>query len=239
MQMLDGVKVPLPSSHCTVFGLRSNGRMESVASASAIGEVATLTAIDYIRLGFDRQDSNTQWLAKRRPSRTRQFWIGHQFAKDVNDEHYRRLCYEEPGIRERLSLLSVFPDGYRISLSFYRNHAYRDFTHEDIDWLAAQAPFMAAAVMQHVRVFPQSTVMQHQNNDLVSSLSGRERQVISLIIDGLTTHQAATEMGISTATAATYRYRAFRHLGVRTTNELYALLRKPGLAVKALGRKTR
>lgn len=227
MLLLENVEPVLPSSHCTIFGLRSNGRMEAVASASSIGEIATITAIDYMRMGFDRQDSNTIWLSKRRPAGARQFWIGHQFATDVVDEKYRRLCYEEPGIRERLSLLSVFPDGYRVSLSFYRNYSYRDFTEADKAWLAQQGPMMAAAVMQHVRVFPQSIAKQTLEHDLIASLSGRERQVVAHIIEGLTTKEAAAEMGVTTATAATYRYRAFHHLGVRTLNELFALLRNP------------
>lgn len=72
MQMLENVEAVLPSSHCTIFGLQSNGRMEAVATASAIGEIATLTAIDYMRMGFDRQDSNTTRRA--RQSRQR-IWI--------------------------------------------------------------------------------------------------------------------------------------------------------------------
>ena len=66
-------------------------------------------------MGFDQLDSNTLWLSKRKPGRERQFWMGHQFASDVTHARYRQLCYDVPGIRERPSLLSVFPDGYRIA----------------------------------------------------------------------------------------------------------------------------
>jgi DNA-binding CsgD family transcriptional regulator len=227
-KLLEDVEAVLPSSHCTIFGSHGNGRMEVVASASAIGEIATITAMDYMRSGFDRLDSNTLWLSRMRPASVRQFWIGHQFAADVSDDPYRRMCYEEPGIRERLSLLSVFPDGYRVSLSFYRNHAYRDYTDADMAWLGRQAPLFAAAVMQHVRVCPKPATRQAQGHGPIASLSGREREVISHILEGLTTRQAAVEMGVTTATAATYRYRAFRHLGVRTTYELFASLRQGG-----------
>lgn len=227
MQMLESVEAALPSSHCTVFGLRNTGRMEAVSSASAIGEVARLTAVEYMRMGFDRQDSNTIWLSRRKPARQRQFWLGHQFAKDVIDDTYRRLCYEQPGIRERLSLLAVLPDGYRVSLIFYRNHAYLDYSAQDIAWLARQGPLIAAAVVRHVRVFPQSLARQTLEHELIATLSGRERQIISHIVEGMTTKEAAREMGVSVTTAATYRYRAFRHLGVRSLGELFAALRDP------------
>ena len=224
-RMLEAVETALPSSHCTVFGLRGNGRMEAVSIASAIGESAPLAAVDYLRLGYDRLDTNTLWLRRKRPTIHRQFWIGHQLASDVSDRRYRRICYDEPGIRERLSLLSVFPDGYRVSISFYRNFSYRDYTRGDMDWLALQAPLLAATVMQHVRVFPRASAQKATESDLLTTLSGREREIISHISEGLTTKQAAVEMGISPTTAATYRYRAFRHLGVRTTVELFAALR--------------
>jgi DNA-binding CsgD family transcriptional regulator len=224
-RILASVGTVLPCSHCTVFGLRSNGRMEAVASASAVGEVASLTAIDYLRLGFDRLDSNTVWLSRRRPSRARQLWIGHQLASDVVHDTYRRLCYEEAGIRERLSLLSVFPDGYRASLSLYRNHAYEEFGSMDFAWLGMQGPLLAAAVMRHVRVFTQLPARAPQEQALIASLSGRERQVIAHIAEGKTTKEAAREMGVSVTTAATYRYRAFQHLGVRSMAELFALMR--------------
>lgn len=90
--VLDALGTTLPASHCTVFALRSSGRVEAVSSASAIGEVATLTAIEYLRLGFDKQDSNMVWLSRRKPAKARQLWIGHQFAKEVADAHYRRVC---------------------------------------------------------------------------------------------------------------------------------------------------
>lgn len=225
MQMLRNVEVHLPCSHCTVFGLRSNGRMEAVSSASAIGEIATLTAIDYMRMGYDKLDSNTIWLAKRKPASSRQFWIGHQLATDVKDATYRRLCYDEPGIRERMSLLSVFPDGYRVSLSLYRNHSYPDFSSNDFGWMERQGPLIAAAVARHVRVFPQSLAGQTQEQELLASLSSREREMIAYIAEGMTTKQAAKAMGVSTTTAATYRYRAFHHLGIRRLSELYAVLR--------------
>ena len=226
-QVLESLEDFVPASHCTIFGLKSNGRMEALSSASAIGQIATITAVDYMQMGFDQLDSNTLWLSKRKPGRERQFWMGHQFASDVTHARYRQLCYDVPGIRERLSLLSVFPDGYRISLSLYRNHSYPDYSVADMHWLSLQAPILAAAVLRHVTLFPQSLTPRASEQELISTLSYRERQMVAHILDGLTTKEAAARIGIAQTTAATYRYRAFRHLGVGTLGELFALMRSP------------
>ncbi|MBL0420747.1 helix-turn-helix transcriptional regulator [Ramlibacter sp. AW1] len=229
-RLLRALQPRLPASHCTVFALRASGRAEAVASASTIGEVATLTAIEYMRLGFDQQDSNMIWLARRKPGRRLQLWIGHQLAEEVAQADYRRVCYGEPGVRERLSLLAVFADGTRVATSFYRNHAYAAFAETDRTWLGEQAPLLLAAVRRHMQL-ARATPAQHPlQQALMTRLSARERQLISHVLDGKTTKEAAREMGVSTTTALTYRYRAFQHLGVRSARELMALVGQAGPA---------
>ncbi|HSV52915.1 MAG TPA: LuxR C-terminal-related transcriptional regulator [Burkholderiaceae bacterium] len=223
-QLLNAVASTLPASHCTVFALRSSGRVEAISSASAIGEVATLTAVEYMRMGFDKQDSNMVWLAKRKPGKAMQLWIGHQLAEEVANEEYRRLCYGETGIRERLSLLAVFPDGYRFAVSLYRNFSYAEFSEPDFDWIAERSALVSAAVMRHIQVAARPHADGPLEADLMTRLSGREREMISHVLAGMTTKEAAREMGISTTTALTYRYRAFQHLGIRSHRELMVLL---------------
>lgn len=213
----------LPCSHCTVFALQSSLRVEDVSSASAIGEVATLTAVEYLRQGFDQQDSNMRWLARRKPAARHQFWLAHQFAHEVADAHYRRICYGETGIRERLSLLSVFPDGGRVAVSLYRNHAYPDFVPADSAWLSAQGALIGAAVLRHVQLGRQPVGPARALQRIGAVLPARERELVSHVLNGLTTREAAEQMGVSLTTAATYRYRAFQHLGIRSHRELIAL----------------
>jgi len=223
-RLLAAVEPALPASHCTVFALRSSGRVEAISSASAIGEAATLTAVEYMRMGFDQQDSNLVWLAKRKPAKAMQMWIAHQFADEVANEAYRLLCYGENGIRERLSLRVVFPDGHRFAVSFYRNFSYPAFDEPDFAWMAARSALVSVAVMRHIQVAPRPTSDSPLEARLMTELSGRERQMISHILAGLTTKEAAHEMGISATTALTYRYRAFQHLGIRSHRELMVLL---------------
>jgi DNA-binding CsgD family transcriptional regulator len=228
-RLLEAVRQWLPASHCTVFALGSNARAEAISTASGIGEVATITAVDYMRLGFDRQDSNMLWLARRKPSARRQFWLSHQLAEDVADAAYRRVCYGDLGIRERLSLLSVFPDGYRVAVSFYRNHSYPDYTRADFDWVSAQVAVVATALMRHVQLTGSAQLSDALQAHRMASLPARERQLVAHVLAGMTSRQAAQEMGISLTTALTYRYRAFQRLGIRSYRELIGLAGRRGI----------
>lgn len=226
--VLRALERPLPASHCTIFALQTNGRFAPIASASGIGELASIAAVEYIRRRFDTQDSNLLWLARRKPGRQRQFWLGHQFAADVPDEAYRRVCYIEPGIRERLSILAVQPTGERLAISIYRNHTHRDFSEADRSWLGRQAPVLATAALRHQALQGTPAVGTAEHDQRMATLSARERELLSHVLAGRTTKEAAARMGVSLTTAITYRGRAFQHLGVRSLRELVALGTRSG-----------
>lgn len=58
----------------------------------------------------------------------------------------------------------------------------------------------------------------------VASLSPRERQVLTLVADGIVTKNIAFELGLSVRTIEVHRERAIRRLGVRTMVEAIRLL---------------
>ena len=65
----------------------------------------------------------------------------------------------------------------------------------------------------------------------VASLSPRERQVLLLVADGVTTKGIAFELGLSVRTIEIHRERAVRRLGVRTMAEAIRLLTSASPAV--------
>ena len=221
--LLEAAEQSLPSSHCTIFALQNNGRVKRVSSASSVGDDASLTAVQYMGQGFDKQDTNMRWLKRKRPAVHTQLWVNQQSAEDVPDAQYRRVCYEEVGIRERMSVLALMPDGYRVAISFYRHHAFSPFSASDLKWLSSVALVVANCVHRHSQLMAE-TVSLRGPDSWLRSLSGRERQMISLIVAGCTSQEAAEEMGVSLNTALTYRYRAFQHLGVSNVRELLAKL---------------
>lgn len=90
----------LPASHCTVFALEGDGRVSALSTASAHGAIATITATEYFRYGFDQLDSNMVWLSRKKTPVRSQTWMSHQRAEEVMDSHYRDVCYGQTGIRD-------------------------------------------------------------------------------------------------------------------------------------------
>lgn len=222
-QLMAALGMTLPTSHCTVFSLRGDGRVDAISAASSIGEVATLTTADYMRMGFDKKDVNMVWLSKRKVGGFIKLWIAHQMAEQVADEEYRLMCYGQVGIRERLSLLLLSPQGVRVAVNLYRNLSFENFSDDDFSWLKQNAALIGSAVERHMHLAKRERPAQQMSPDVVSRLSGRERQLFSLVMSGLTTKAAALSMGVSETTALTYRYRVFRRFGVRSLRELMAL----------------
>lgn len=225
-RLLAAFQPHLPASHCTVFALNDAGRVNTIATAgtSAREEDAIATAMDYMRMGFDRQDSNMLWLARQRRQRRTRMWISHQMADEIADAEYRAVCYGAHGLRERLSLLSMLPDGQRISTSLYRNFALAPFDDHDIAVLAGCARFLLAVVQAHARQASGSDARGETQRLLLSGLTHRERQTITCAMSGKTIKETAQELGVSPTTVITYRTRAFTRLGIRTQRELMALV---------------
>lgn len=232
---LSAMQELLPASHCTVFALEANGRVAAVSTASAHGEVAAVTAVEYYRNRFDLQDSNMVWMARKKAPVRPQTWLSHQYAEDVRDPHYRDVCYTQPGIRERTSVLLLNPDGGRIAVSFYRNLAYKPFDERDFHIITTCAPVLQAAVTAHVRATSEPTAGDTLHHKVLSLLANRERQVVAHLLAGKTSRETAELLGLRLTTVLTYRYRAFAKLGVRTQRELLAALDSLPLNVTGRG----
>lgn len=231
-RLLQGMQTLLPASHCTVFALQADGRILAVSTASSYGDAAGATAREYVRHGFGRQDSNMVWLAARKTPRQSQTWMSHQFAEEVADAEYRRICYGDTGIRERTSVLLLLDDGQRIAVSFYRNLAFPGFSEAEFEKVEVCAPVLAAAVVAHVRatqVAPTAgSAPPAADEKLLAALPRREREVLSQILAGHTSREIAARLALSLTTVLTYRYRAFRRLGLRSQRELMVWARQGG-----------
>lgn len=65
-----------------------------------------------------------------------------------------------------------------------------------------------------------SQLQQPQAEDPYGSLSAREREVLHLVVDGLTIKEIAKELDVSAKTAENHRSRVLAKLGVRNSAEL-------------------
>jgi DNA-binding NarL/FixJ family response regulator len=68
-----------------------------------------------------------------------------------------------------------------------------------------------------------------QGEDPFSILSGREREVLHLIAEGLSAKEIASDLGISTKTVEAHRTSLMRKLGVRKATELVRYALRHGL----------
>lgn len=71
--------------------------------------------------------------------------------------------------------------------------------------------------------------LREQENPLVKSLSERELEVLRLIGDGLVNKEIASTLGITIATAQTYRTRIMEKLGLHTVAELIRYAIRKGI----------
>ena len=217
---LQAMQRALPVTFCTVFAVDATGRIETVSAASSYGDTSERTAQHYVRERYDLRDANMVWLAARQLPRQLQLWMGHQHADDIADAAYRAACYTDVGIRERASVLQLWPSGQRAAVSFYRSLAQPAFGAEDFAHIAQHAALLAAATAAHGRSSAPAVPGAAPLAARVLTLSLREREVIGHLMRGCTAKEAARALGLALSTVRTHQYRAFRRLGIRTQKEL-------------------
>ena len=211
----------LPVTFCTVFAVGASGRIAAVSSASSYGDTAERTSQHYVQARHDQRDAHMVWLAARQLPAQLQLWMGHQHADDISDAAYRAACYTDVGIRERASVLQLWPGGQRAAVSFYRSLAQPAFDAADFAHIARYAAVLAAATAAHAR--RDSAAPEVAPSPLAArllALSLREREVIGHLLQGHTARETAERMGLQLSTVRTHQYRAFRRLGIRTQKEL-------------------
>jgi len=225
---LQALQRALPVTFCTVFAVDATGRIETVSAASSYGNTSERTAEHYVRARHDLRDAHMVWLAARQLPAQLQLWMGHQSADDIADAAYRAACYTDVGIRERASVLQLWPSGQRAAVSFYRSLAQPEFDAPDFARIAQHADLLAAATAAHARAaaaHARAAAPPPLPGDAplaarVLTLSLREREVIGHLMQGRSAKEAARAMGVALTTVRTHQYRAFRRLGIRTQKEL-------------------
>ena len=224
-RLLAGLQAHVPASFVFVFLAPVEAPVSLVSGASLHGQAARRAADSYLAQGFERFDVNTRLLRARRVHKRRQTMVTLQTAEAIADADYRRACYDEPGVHSRASVVVALPDGARhATVNLYRTHALAAFAPAELALLARYAPLLGALVAQHVRLLDRPAGPGDRAAALAERLSARERMVIDAIMRGLTTKMLARQTGLAETTLNTYRYRAFRRLGIRREKELFALL---------------
>ena len=154
-----------------------------------------------------------------------------QRAADITHAEYRRICYEQPQVAERLSIMALY-DGWRwLSVNFYRGTEHGVFDDDSLRTLAAFAPLVVQAVRLH---YAGRVIDQHLADALMArlmrqypELTKRDGDVVRALLAGLSTEAMAEQLGLELSSAQTYLKRIYRKVGVSGQRELLALLLTP------------
>jgi DNA-binding CsgD family transcriptional regulator len=175
---------------------------------------------------------------------TQSDYVAKMAIEDIHNEQYRR-CFEQTGVRERLSLFSrAGADLYQVSI--FRGLRRQGVTPAAMAQFSALATLILRMALKHENLCGKApTLPQHLDlrkieqllSRLAGALSTRERQICSRVVAGMTIEGTALDLAIKRSSVITYRQRAYQKLGVSRQNELIALInniRTSGDAAKRL-----
>lgn len=236
--LLQVVGEHVPLAQCTIFAYEGRARPRMVA----IGDRSRTEALPHITQGYlsryHRLDSILAVMeaelpaARRAPAEWPHIVLHRQSVADINHPGYRDLCYEQPQISERLSVLALY-DGWRwLSVNFYRGLEHGPFDSAALAVVEAFAPLVVHAVRLHHagqaidRELPHVLLGRLQQRHTV--LTKRDLDLVRGLVAGQSTVAIAAQMGITRSSAETYRKRLYRKLGISGQRELLALLMATG-----------
>jgi len=171
----------------------------------------------YVRDGYHRVDPTMRAACTAR-TRLLLGCINHHELPD----HRWVSDYGAVGLDERLSLLVALDDGWAV-LNAYRPVHCGVPLERAYDTLGMQGWLIGSALRRHLALVTPARLAPHP----FDKLSARERQVIEGILAGLSAKECAQRLGLSPASIATYRQRAFEKLGIHRQVQLARLLLMP------------
>jgi DNA-binding CsgD family transcriptional regulator len=203
-----------PGAGVQLFGAESLASFVSHGARAIVSYVDRFHRLDPIRRALHAPGAQPSIVMRReRPA-------------ELADANYRRACFDEPGIVDRLSV--AIPDGRGglIALDMQRQASSGEFSDEDRETLAAVAPLLTAACARHVEL------LVHGGADAATwrvrlaaacpAATGRELDVAASLLAGRTMREAAGALGIAHSSVVTYAERAYARLGVANLRELRA-----------------
>jgi DNA-binding CsgD family transcriptional regulator len=167
----------------------------------------------------------------------------HLTASEAGREHRARV-YEAHGMAERVSVVERETDGSVFAVNFYRHQHQSAFQDRQISDLEPLAPVLLALARKHIALVQAGTApdialdmpqappqgllqplaaLRQRLVGIQPGLTGRELDVCSRLLQGMTQEGIASDLGLALPTVKTYRNRAFDRLGIHFRNELFAL----------------
>ena len=213
----------LPVAWWTVYRVFDDQPPRLFAQAShAVPDIA-LDCWHIYRSGVYRDDTH---FAEACDQAASSMVMTHCLADDFGRAH-REQIYAAHGLSERLSLVTAErgpqASGALLAVNLYRHRAQPRFAPSEIDAVLDVAGTLLAVVQRHIELGGARASPALQLRQLCPQLTQREFAVCERLLRGLTFEGIAADLGVSAATAKTYRNRAFERLGIHHRNELFGL----------------
>jgi DNA-binding CsgD family transcriptional regulator len=149
-------------------------------------------------------------------------------AEEVRHADYRQACFERFSIRHRLSVVKRVCDRW-LTMNLARRS--RAFTGDEITELSMLARLALPLFVQQDRLKAKKSggnfsvvEMERRLEAIDKGFTQRERQVCARTVVGMSAEGIAIDLGISMASALTYRQRAYRRVNVSNAMQLATLV---------------
>lgn len=223
---LIGAQVPI--AQCTIFAYEGQSAPRIVSFADRARTIQLPDISKSYASQFYRLDGNRRAMASEDGSRGPvRILVQRQSGEDITHPDYRRICYEQPQISDRVALLNLF-DGWRwLSVNFYRGREHGRFSAHEIQLIEALAPLMMQMVRLHYNVHlsvaevPEMLALRLSRN--YPELTRRDVELAKCVLMGMSIEDTAGRLGIRLSSAQTYIKRLCRKLGVSGHRELVGL----------------
>lgn len=179
---------------------------------------------------FHRLDGNQAAMASGAAHGDEKVLVQRQSVTDIAHTDYRRICYEQPHISERVALLSFF-DGWRwLSINFYSGREHGTFSGQEIEVIESYAPLIVQIVRlqynYHVSSNELPALLAMRLTRSFPELTRRDGELLRAMLDGLSITEIAERIGVKPTSAQTYVKRIYGKLGVSSLRELMGLVLK-------------
>ncbi|WP_313531441.1 helix-turn-helix transcriptional regulator [Shinella sp.] len=156
-----------------------------------------------------------------------------QIDASFGDSDYYREFYQYSGLHDEINVLVSLDAETKFAISLARRSTRPAFTGEDLKFLRTATPLLVKAIVRHYRDLRpdsqegepllQSALAQAVRNFGRSVLTGRECQVVQLILRGHSVKEAAIKLGIAPATVKLHRRNLYAKLDVTSQASLFSL----------------